>query len=333
MRYFVHVFLLIVVFAAKAQTYSLPEVVVNSKDKEVLHILALVREYSTLSSYNDTTFLFRERWVDFMLPTSRAKRYSGWSHQRTLSSRSYYHFTDCANLDSVSDRYFGQHFSWAEWISAPRPTVLPVTFRDNELQTADTLRRGNLAAEIWKRSAGMISVQANVLSSRKERKWASGYASFLNSDEVSFEKFKVLYNFNNTGQTDSLRPEDLKSMVYQIESIGRGTNMLRTKNNKPCFITTVAEVYFVDREFISRKEARKWEKIKLEDLDLRSEFFPDIIPPVSAEIAELKQRVEEIDHTSLRIRIKPDQRLAGRDLRPVSFKERALKYLKSLIGL
>lgn len=49
---------------SKAQ---LSEIVVESRRHKVLHMLAYVREYSTMTSYTDTVFLFREKMVDYML--------------------------------------------------------------------------------------------------------------------------------------------------------------------------------------------------------------------------------------------------------------------------
>lgn len=52
--------------------FDLPEVVVESKKRQVLHITAYLREYSTLSTYSDTVLLFREKTVDFMVPTKKS---------------------------------------------------------------------------------------------------------------------------------------------------------------------------------------------------------------------------------------------------------------------
>lgn len=42
-------------------TATLPEVVIESRQHKLLHLLAYVREYSTLTTYTDTVFLFREK--------------------------------------------------------------------------------------------------------------------------------------------------------------------------------------------------------------------------------------------------------------------------------
>ncbi|MDE6805737.1 MAG: hypothetical protein K2J05_02910, partial [Muribaculaceae bacterium] len=49
---------------ARTKVRNLPEFVVESNENKYLHVLAYVREYSTLSTYTDTIFMFREKMVD-----------------------------------------------------------------------------------------------------------------------------------------------------------------------------------------------------------------------------------------------------------------------------
>ena len=101
---------------------DLQEVVVSGRQQKVLHILGYVREYSTLTTYSDTVFLFREKMVDFMLTPGKKIRFKGWSNPRVLKSKSYYRFTNAEGLDSVSSEG-NYHFSWSDWIDAiPSPT-------------------------------------------------------------------------------------------------------------------------------------------------------------------------------------------------------------------
>lgn len=50
---------------------ELPEMVVKSKKRRILHILGYIREYSMLTTYTDTVLLFREKTVDFMIPSKK----------------------------------------------------------------------------------------------------------------------------------------------------------------------------------------------------------------------------------------------------------------------
>ena len=75
---------------AKRSVTELPEVLVESRHRNMLHVLAYVREYSTLTTYRDTVFLFREKMVDFMLPANKKTGYRGWRIPRVIRSESYY---------------------------------------------------------------------------------------------------------------------------------------------------------------------------------------------------------------------------------------------------
>ena len=92
---------------------DLPELTVNPGKRKIIHILAYVREYSSMASWNDTVFLFREKMVDYMLPANNKVKFKGWLSPRILSSRSYYRFPNSNGLDSVSDVY-RLYFSWGD---------------------------------------------------------------------------------------------------------------------------------------------------------------------------------------------------------------------------
>ena len=80
---------------------DLPEVLVESRKNSVLHILAYLREYSTMTTYSDTVFMFREKIVDYMLPVGRKSKFHGWTKPRMLTSKSYYRFSNHNGLDSI----------------------------------------------------------------------------------------------------------------------------------------------------------------------------------------------------------------------------------------
>ena len=54
--------------------FELPEVIVATRQKSILHMLAYVREYSSLTTYTDTISLFREKMVDFMFQDMKLER-------------------------------------------------------------------------------------------------------------------------------------------------------------------------------------------------------------------------------------------------------------------
>ena len=310
---------------------ELPEVVVESRRHRVLHILAYVREYSTLTTYTDSVFLFREKMVDYMLPTDEKSKFKGWSTPRILTCKSYYRFTNENGLDSVSDASH-YHFSWCDWIGLAPKVSLPTKLRNTKAAT-DTLHGKYSPTEIWNRINDRLTINIDVLADTTSRKWVPNIAGFFRQN-LDFDKFKVTYNYNNiVGGTVTIL--DLTGYSFDIESRGRGHEMFRfNKLNEPFFVSTTAEVYILDQEFISVKEAKKWDKRDF-DIDEIGILEPMEAPDLSSSIFSLIDRVNRIDKDSIRLDLQPDHRMISNNLGRKNFKigRRALFLLKQVTGV
>lgn len=312
--------------------YTLPELRVENTKYDVLHLLGYVREYSTLTTFTDTVLLFREKTVDFMVPTRRIKKFDGWTQPRVLASESYYHFTDYYGLDSVSDRY-AQHFSWSDWVGIPDYARMPERLHTSI--ASDTVRGRFGPTAIWHRDEEVVRIDVNVLQDTLNYKWTPALARFI-TDEVDFSNITVRYNYDNV-LGDDLWARDLSWMSFDIESRGRGRKLhhdMRNYSNEDCRVNTYGEIYIADREYITLAEARKWDKLapRGEEIGI---LRPDGVPPLDPKIASLVARVDSLDHKQLRLNEEVDRSLAGRKINdgPVSKTKRFLKGLKSVIGL
>ena len=286
---------------------DLPEVTVKSHKNKMLHLLAYVREYSTLSSYTDTVFLFREKMVDFMVPSDIKMHYKGWSSPRVIKSQSYYRFTDSHGLDSVSDES-NYHFSWSDWLGILPPERLPAALRKVE-NGVDTLYGKYTPAEVWRKDGERVSVDVNVLADSAARKWVPNVSVFFRRN-TEFEDFRVSYSYDNV-MSSTLYPIDLTSYFFNIDSKERGHTMFRFgRPGELCYITTAAEVYILDREFVTVKEAKKWEKYDFNE-DEFDIFIPAEAPPLSPDILALMERVDKIDKAGVRLMLAPDGRLGS----------------------
>lgn len=310
---------------------ELPEVVVESSRRRILHILAYVREYSTLATYTDTIFLFREKMVDYMQPTDNKAKYKGWSTPRVLTCKSYYRFTDNNGLDSVSDAC-QYHFSWCDWIGMPPEAAIPNRIRNSQI-SADTLCGKYSPTEIWHRSNDQIRVDVDVLADTISRKWVPGLVNFFRRG-LDYEKFKVTFNYDNV-MGDSISKFDLDGYSFSIESKGRGREMFRfNKINEPFFVSTDADVYILDKEYITVKEAKQWGKREF-DVDEIGIYAPLEAPPLSSSILNLVERVNLFDKDRTRLNLLSDQRLMGINYGRRNFRigRRALFLLKQVTGI
>ncbi|MDE6300910.1 MAG: carboxypeptidase-like regulatory domain-containing protein [Muribaculaceae bacterium] len=308
---------------------DLQEVVVESRQKKILHILAYVREYSTMSTYTDTVSLFREKMVDFMLAPDDVKKFPSRTVPRVLRSKSYYRFTDSEGLDSVSDAC-RHHFSWSDWVGIVPPPAMPEAIRSGT-GTSDTLRGRYSPTEIWTHHGDRLSIDVNVMADTASRKWVPNLSAFFRNG-LDFETFRIRFNYDNVS-SDSVSAADLTGYSFNIESNGRGHSMFRfNRVNEPFCVNTYGEVYILDKEFITLKEARKWERRKF-DPELIEIYEPAGAPELGPDILALIDRVNRVDQDEIRLGLAPDQRLASRKVVRQHIGQRALQLLKTITGI
>lgn len=311
--------------------FELPEVVVATRQKSVLHMLAYVREYSTLTTYRDTILLFREKMVDFMIPQDSKTKYPGWTKPRIISSRSYYRFMDSEGRDSVSDEC-DHHFSWSDWIGVNPMMRINEKLIGVEIGS-DTLRGKYSHSEIWNKNKDKISIDINVLADTMSRRWTPDIKHYF-KENIDFENFRVHVNYDNvTG--DLLLPNDLSSYSFNISSVGRGHSLFRfNRPDEDYFVNTYAEVYFLVKEFISLKEAKKWGQLKFDAGDIEI-FEADEAPELQSSIVDLIERVEKIDKDQIILSWKDDPRFRyeRKNTDNFSIGKRMLNLFKDLTGV
>lgn len=150
--------------------------------------------------------------------------------------------------------------------------------------------------------------------------------------DVDFEQFRVRFNYDNI-DGDEIAPMDLTGYSFNIESNGRGHGLFRfNRYDEPFFVNTYGEVYIVDKEYITMKEAKKWEKLQT-DTERITMYEPSDAPDLQSTILALVDRVNKLDHDRVRLDFVPDQRLVGRGVVKQNFGQRMLSLLKTVTGI
>ncbi len=311
---------------------ELPEVSIERKNQKMLHILAYVREYSTLASYTDTVTMFREKMVDFMLPNDDKTSFKGWNSPRILNSKSYYQFTNANGLDSVSDRC-NQHFTWSDWLGISPEISLPERLVAIDSGT-DTVAGKYTPLEIWVKNRDKVTVDVNVIADTSSTKWVPTIASFFQKNNIDFDNFRLRLKYANVAG-DKTGANDLTGYSFNVESRGRGHNMFMfNRHEEPFFVNTYTEVYIFDKEHITVKEAKKWEKRKFNPSEIEISE-PAEAPALQPATLALIDRVNNINTDDVRLHLIPDQNLINRNARKGNFSigKRALDMLKQLTGI
>lgn len=307
--------------------YELPEAVVSSRKQEVLHLTGYIREFSTLTTYSDTVTLFREKAVDYMLPTAHTRKFRGWRIPRVLASKSYYRFTDINGLDSVSDR-FRQHFSWSDWVGIASHADLPAALRGAETATDTTYGKYSRAL-VWRRNGHRVNLDIDLLADTANLHWAPGIASFIR-DGLDVYSFTMKYAFAGVGENEIL-PNNISRMTYAIETKGRALDLFRVfRHDTPYYVSTYAELYITDREYLTVGQARKSENHPPRRGSVAI-AAPADAPELQASVAALIERVNAIDRSKEQLAMAPDSRLSGAKWGEKHKKNRFLQFLKSIL--
>ena len=308
---------------------ELSELIIESKKYSHLHLLAYVREFSTLSTLNDTVTLFREKMVDFMTPIVNKSKIKGWRTPRVLTSKSFYRFTNDIGLDSVSDRCT-YHFSWTDWMGLIPAAKLPKRLHNIETGS-DTIFGKYSMTELWQRDQDFVTLDIDVLADTSSRKWVSNLSLFFQK-ETDFEYFKAKYRFNPISD-NTINESSLTGFSFNIESKGRGREMFMfNRRNDPVYVSTYCEVFILDREYITTKEASKWQNLNIvgEDIAL---LVPQEAPPLQPSIQKLIERVNNLNHEEVRLSIRPDLSNIGYKPQSVSIGHHVLQRLKGMFGI
>ncbi len=313
--------------------YDLPEVKVDTRRRPILHLTGYLREISSMSSSFDTVMLYREKWVDFMIPADKEKHFKGWTDPRILKSKSYYKFTDVLGKDSVSDR-INHHFSWSDWLSLPPRVNQPKTIVRNR-QISDTIMGLYSSAEVWKRDTTKIRVDIDVLADTLRGKWAPRLNSRLWRD-LEFKRLLLSFEYSDC-DTFSVKPQNIDRMSCYIESMGRGHDMFRFNNpyDNILYVTTYVDLVIADREYLTVKDARRKEKDQLLALEEASLVLEAEKMPRDSVINDLIARVNAIDHDKRRLGMDIDTRVGNGHLPvPSSYKkkDKFVRALKSVIS-
>lgn len=314
--------------------YELPEVKVSTKHRPILHLTGYIRELSKMISSADTLTLYREKWVDFMIPTGRARHFDGWTDPRLLKTKSYYKWTDPSGRDSVSDRV-SHHFSWSDWVSLPKRINFPSMISGSRLGQFTVMGRDSIA-EIWQKDSAGVSVTVNVLADSLKHMWTPRLAGPMWRDH-DFQRMVMDFRFSDT-DTFSVKPQNLDRMSCRIESMGRGHDMFRFarwKDDNYLYVSTYFDLTITDREYLTVKDARRKEKnqeLAIQDAML---IFESERVPRDSIITDLIARVNAIDHDARRLGMELDTRVGNghMPLPPVyKTKDKIRRGIKSVLG-
>ena len=267
--------------------YELEEVVIVPVKRNVMKQTFYVREYFSMSSETDTVTFFSEHMADRFVPTSKDAKFSGDSKFRILESRQYAHY-QLFGQDSITtdpETLFPSMATIFEPID--KEIVAPESFKEQESVTKLYEESGKSGMElIVKQNDRTFSISVDALADTKEHKispWPLKLLGF--TMEITQGYVTQAYRVNEKGV---YLPKDLLESSFVIQADGRGKYLRKVlKSDKPIVIRCMVEMYVVDRDYLSKEEAKDEYKNKPTNVKF---VIPSTVPPLNEATRRLVER-------------------------------------------
>ena len=269
--------------------YELEEVVIIPVKRNILKQTFYVREYFSMSNETDTVTFFSEHMADRFVPTSKDAKFGGDSSLRILESRQYSHF-QLFGKDSIitnPETLFPSMMTIFEPID--KEVTAPASFKElgNTIKLHEEPGKSGIAL-IKKQNDQTFTIIMDGLADTKEHK-ISPWQLKLIGCTMEFNQFYITqaYRVNDKGV---YLPKDLLEASFVMQADGRGKYLRKAlKSEKPVVIRSMIELYLVDRDYLSKEEAKKEYKNKPTDVKF---VIPSTVPPLNEATQQLVRRAK-----------------------------------------
>ena len=269
--------------------YELEEVVIVPVKRNIMKQTFYVREYFSMYNETDTVTYFTEHMADRFIPASKDAKFSGKSSLRILESHPYEHY-QLFGADSVStnpELMFPSMATIFEPID--KEVILPEPFKKQESATKIYEVPGKSGMElIIKQNDQIFTFNVDALADTKDHMispWPLKLLGF--TMEINQVYVTQVYRANDKGV---YQPKDLLESSYVIQADGRGKFLRKAlKSDKPIVIRCMVEMYVVDRDYLSKEEAKDEYKNKPKDVKF---VIPSTVPPLNEATRRLVERAK-----------------------------------------
>ena len=273
-------------------TYELEEVVIIPVERNVFKPTFYVREYFSMSSKTDTITFFTEHMADCFVPTSKSAKFGGKSSMRILSSRSYAHY-QLAGCDSVGvdpESMFPSMISVFDNLFEElneKEIKSPESFKEPGNMTKFLTKPGKSgAAFVMKQNDQAFTITADGLADEKDHKISPWLLKLIGFTMEFNQLYMTLaYRVNDKGV---YLPKDMIEASLVMEADGRGKYLRKALNSDtPVKIHSMIELYMVDRDYLSKDEAKAAYKNKPTHVEF---VIPATVPPLNEATKRLVER-------------------------------------------
>ena len=270
--------------------YELDEVVILPIERNVLKQTFYVREYFSMYNENDTITSFMEHMAERFVPTSKDAKFGGNSSLRILESRQYTHY-QLFGEDSITtdpETLFPSMIAIFE--PSSKEVTAPASFKEsgNSIKLQEESGKSGIL-RIKKQNDKTFTITIDGLADCKDHK-ISPWPLKLVGCTMEFNQLYLTqtYQVNDKG---IYLPKDLIEASFVMQADGRGKYLRKAlKSDKPIVIRSLIEMYIVDRDYLSRDEAREEYRNKSKEVKF---VIPSTVPPLSEATRRLVERANK----------------------------------------
>ena len=267
--------------------YELEEVVIVPVKRNVLKQTFYVREYFSMSNETDTVSFFNEHMADRFVPTSKDAKFRGSSSLRILESRQYAHYQLFGqdSIDVDPEELFPSMVTIFEPID--KEVTAPETFKEPGNAAKLYEEPGKSGMELIKKQNDQtFTIILDGLADTKEHKMSPWQLKLIGCTmEFNQLYFTQAYRVNEKGV---YLPKDLLEASFVMQADGRGKFLrMALKSDKPIVIRSMVEYYVVDRDYLSKEEAKEEYKNKPTTVKF---VIPYTVPPLNEATKRLVER-------------------------------------------
>ena len=225
--------------------------------------------------------------ADRFVLTSKDAKFGGKSKLRLLESRQYGHYL-LFGQDSITTDPESMFPSMAT-IFEPIDKEIPVpkSFKEQENATKFHEVPGKSGMElIAKQNDQTFTISMDALADTKDHK-ISPWPLKLLGCTMEFNQLYITqaYRVNEKGV---YLPNDLLEASFVMQADGKGKFLrMALKSDKPIVIRSLIELYIVDRDYLSKEEAKAAYKNKPTDVKF---MVPSTVPPLNEATRRLVER-------------------------------------------
>ena len=272
----------------KPIAYELEEVVIVPVKRNILKQTFYVREYFSMNNESDTVTFFIEHMADRFVPTTKDVKMSGDKSLRILDSNHFSRYKILGEDSVITDP------------ETPFPSLLTFIELNDEVTVHESFHKQESDIKIHEESgkSGMLLIHKqndrtfttikDALAMTKDHKM-SPWALKLLGFTMEFNQLFTTYSYRVNDKGIYL-PKDLIEASFIIQADGRGKYLRKAlKSDKPIVIRSMIELYIVDRNYLSKEEAKEEYKNKPKNVKF---VIPSSVPPLNEATRRLVERAK-----------------------------------------